>query len=143
MPDYNNFKNEFISIKEIRNDNFKMYCAFLGLTNLNSTNNFDSVEIINKDSDTGTVHIEKLFEILEENNYNVLIDSGAFFKDYSSLQLIKLISKHLDKKHYIFIDNKNKKRFITKIKTLFMIINKKFMQQTNYLYIMTINILSV
>jgi hypothetical protein len=58
-------------------------------------------------------HINTFFDILVNNKYNVLIDTGAFFKDLTSQQFIELLAQYTLKvwpnKKYVFLDTEDNK----------------------------------
>jgi len=63
-----------------------------------------------------TVLLKDTIKQLQENGCDVLIDTGAFFINVSSFDLIKNIAENLSKKYYIFIDQDDNKLIYDKTK---------------------------
>ena len=112
------YENEFVDINEISQDNGSMYLAILGLfSKKKDLYTFDK-------SNNKEVKINNIIKVINENNYDSFIDSGAFLIDYTSEDVIKIFSERLAKKKIFIYINNNDNKFV---------LNKNF-EKCSYMY---------
>jgi hypothetical protein len=108
LPIWEDKRQEFTKISPNKSDIGSTYFSFLGLDN-------DEKKLfkINKKENM----IQTLIKLIEENNYNCLIDTGAFLKTYNNINVIQaLVNSQINKQYIIFITKSDTKMVYDVIK---------------------------
>ena len=134
LPIWLNDKNEFTRIKEIEKDKASTYVAILGLTN--NDNKIHLLNNNNKDENYEDIIAQQILKLIKANNYSVLIDSGAFFRNKTTDNIIEFLSTNLiTKKYFIYMDNEsNKKIFNNETKTTTNYLGQVFNNSELFIY---------
>lgn len=99
LPQLTNYDHEFKDIIDSDKANGSIISAITGFINKNK------LTYIDKNTD-----LNHFFDIITKNKYNVIVDVGAFFKNYTAFNFISQLAKYIDdKRKYIFIDENDKK----------------------------------
>ncbi len=92
--------HEFKGVVDSNKANGSIISAVTGFVNKNKLTYVDK-----------NTPLQLLFDMILKNNYNVVVDVGAFFKDYTALEFVTQLAKYTgDKRKYIFIDENDTKQ---------------------------------
>ena len=130
LPEFNSENNEFIKINESQKDNGSMYLAILGLFSKNQElHKFTKLE--NKN-----LKINQLINIINIEQYDSFIDSGAFLIDFTVEEVIEYFKDNITTKNvFIYIDNNNEKKVIKESENWVVSDYKNDVFDTNDLFI--------
>jgi len=101
--DSQGYEYNFYNIKPIDADNGSIKTAIIGYMN-----NKSKIEYVKLDSEILDIIISKL------KNVNVLIDTGAFLREYSAKEVIVKIMEKINKKYFIYINEDDTKKVLMK-----------------------------
>ncbi len=99
LPKLESYDHEFQSVVDSNKANGSIISAITGFINPNR------LTYVNKSSS-----LDSIFEIILKNGYNVVVDVGAFFKDYTAKEFVTQLAQYAkDRRKYVFVDESDKK----------------------------------
>ena len=117
-------------------DDASTAAAILGVINNKINESLHYIDIYND-------ILTNICTVLKNGKYNVFIDSGAFFINNNTLNVIDYFSKNLDYNIYIYIDSNDIKMVYIKDKNIHILYENIVYNTQELLFIMIINILLV
>lgn len=110
LPTYSDENREFIGCRSNLESDGATYAALLGV--YNPKPEIFTLPVPN--SPNRMYVLEKLLELIRENDYQVLIDAGAFLRDLTLDEVVNFFRIKLKKRYTIYIDSSNQIKIYNK-----------------------------